>query len=87
MVIGHLKLLYVVNKIRRPRRGSLICVYSGGLFTRMITDRLGDKKFCYRLIITKKKQIQRNLFKIKVQDLSIFLFCGFFASCRKKGPI
>ena len=52
----------------------------------MITDRLDDKKFCYRLIIT-KKQIQLNLFKIKIQDLTAFLFCGFFASCRKKEPI
>ena len=36
-----------INKIRWPHRGSLIC-----LITSMITDRIGQQKVLYQLIIT-----------------------------------
>ena len=43
-------IIRVINKIGRPRSESPIC-----LITSMITDRIGDTKFCHQLIITLKK--------------------------------
>ena len=69
----------VINKIGRPRRGSLIC-----LITRMVTDRIG----LYEVLL----RINHNLTKFVIYNVLFFKskhkkFQDFFFLAEKKKAI
>ena len=52
----------------------------------MITDRLGDKKFCYRLIITKKNRFNVIFLKLKNKIFLSSFFVAFLPVAEKRNP-